>query len=248
MAYRETQIDEFFPVAGVDNESQGFRDNFSAIKDTLVQIKSDVEDIQETRLDITSLATDLNGNTITNFILSNSAESTYTAPNTSSSQEVNFELGSYTTVTLTTPPGDVDYNSPVELEMTTWPETGYAKMRIHVYGRGEGYRIPFTFIGQGAAQQSVIKVEEGWPTVLDIESSSEPMVFEFWTTDAGNNVFGKYLGEFSANAKPPKLLSVADSAARDALDYEVGTIVLNIATSTVQVCVDDTVPTWVDLN
>jgi hypothetical protein len=34
MPYRVTEIDAQFPVAGIDNESQGFRDNFASIKDS----------------------------------------------------------------------------------------------------------------------------------------------------------------------------------------------------------------------
>ena len=73
MPYRETQINEAFPVAGVDNESQGFRDNFSAIKDTLVQTKSDIQDLQESRLDISSPDTNMSGNTITDVNLKGSS-------------------------------------------------------------------------------------------------------------------------------------------------------------------------------
>ena len=39
-------IDGEYPVAGIDNDTQGFRDNFSIIKDSLAAAKAEVEDLQ----------------------------------------------------------------------------------------------------------------------------------------------------------------------------------------------------------
>ena len=36
-------IDQTFPVAGQDNDSQGFRDNFSNIKTSLTKVKADLD-------------------------------------------------------------------------------------------------------------------------------------------------------------------------------------------------------------
>jgi hypothetical protein len=41
-----SSIDETFPIAGKDNDSQGFRDNFQSIKNSLEAAKSEVEDLQ----------------------------------------------------------------------------------------------------------------------------------------------------------------------------------------------------------
>ena len=41
-----TSIDATFPVAGQDNDSQGFRDNFNQIKTDLTNAKSELEDLQ----------------------------------------------------------------------------------------------------------------------------------------------------------------------------------------------------------
>ena len=39
-------IDETYPIAGRDNDSQGFRDNFSVIKNNFQAAKSEIEDLQ----------------------------------------------------------------------------------------------------------------------------------------------------------------------------------------------------------
>jgi hypothetical protein len=41
-------IDDTFPVEGIDNKSQGFRDNFIAIKEALAIAKDEIETLQET--------------------------------------------------------------------------------------------------------------------------------------------------------------------------------------------------------
>lgn len=38
-------IDGNYPVAGQDNDSQGFRDNFTNIKNNLTYSKSEIEDL-----------------------------------------------------------------------------------------------------------------------------------------------------------------------------------------------------------
>ena len=39
-------VDGTFPTAGQDNSSQGFRDNFTAIKNNFTEAKTDIESIQ----------------------------------------------------------------------------------------------------------------------------------------------------------------------------------------------------------
>lgn len=42
----DTTIDETYPVAGVDNDSQGFRDNFNIIKSNFVAAKAEITELQ----------------------------------------------------------------------------------------------------------------------------------------------------------------------------------------------------------
>ena len=41
-----SSIDETYPIAGKDNDSQGFRDNFSYIKNGLETAKGEITDLQ----------------------------------------------------------------------------------------------------------------------------------------------------------------------------------------------------------
>ena len=42
----DTGVNKDYPVAGQDNDSQGFRDNFNVIKDNFVAAKSEIETLQ----------------------------------------------------------------------------------------------------------------------------------------------------------------------------------------------------------
>ena len=42
----DTTIDDTYPVAGIDNDSQGFRDNFNIIKSNFVAAKAELTELQ----------------------------------------------------------------------------------------------------------------------------------------------------------------------------------------------------------
>ena len=56
-------IDQTYPVAGQDNDSQGFRDNFSNIKTSLTKVKADL-DALDTNTAKLNVSNDFNGNQI----------------------------------------------------------------------------------------------------------------------------------------------------------------------------------------
>jgi hypothetical protein len=55
-------IDTTYPVAGQDNDSQGFRDNFTNLKTALTYAKSEIEDLQSKAV----LKSALSGTTLDN--------------------------------------------------------------------------------------------------------------------------------------------------------------------------------------
>jgi hypothetical protein len=64
-------INENFPAAGQDNDSQGFRDNFARIKTALGTAQGEITYLNTNAVDKTQ-NNDLGGNTISNLILKNS--------------------------------------------------------------------------------------------------------------------------------------------------------------------------------
>jgi hypothetical protein len=56
-----TDIDAEYPVAGQDNDSQGFRDNFTTIKNSLATAKSEITTLESTTAKLNA-TNDFNGN------------------------------------------------------------------------------------------------------------------------------------------------------------------------------------------
>ena len=93
-----TSIDATFPVAGQDNDSQGFRDNFSQIKTQLDTASSEITTIQ-TNQAVTNATTNFNGHDIQNAILIDVGQKVVAKVSVSGSISLDFEDGNVTTLT-----------------------------------------------------------------------------------------------------------------------------------------------------
>lgn len=137
MAYRHTEIDQFFPVAGVDNDSQGFRDNFDAIKETLGTVESDINTLQTESFNITLTETDLNGNTVLGAHLKQPTFEFNQGGAVGSSQNISFLNGNYQVFTVNT--------NNVNFSLSDWPVSEkYGSIRVHLYGNGTALSITAT--------------------------------------------------------------------------------------------------------
>jgi hypothetical protein len=121
-----------FPVFGQDNPTQGFRDNFTNIKNNLNFAKQEIEDLQnkavlKTALTGTTLTNDLQGAVLENPQLKAYTISYYDLDAQSGNIAVDFEVGNFQKITTT---GDIN------LALTNWPATsgsglvGYASLRL----------------------------------------------------------------------------------------------------------------------
>ena len=94
-------VDGTYPKAGQDNSSQGFRDNFSAIKDNFTEAKTEIEDLQSNKA-----STNANSN-FSNYVVSqatfkDTAETVYPHGTVSSGAvTLNHKNGHYQTLTIT---------------------------------------------------------------------------------------------------------------------------------------------------
>lgn len=201
MPYRIDQIDSTYPVAGVDNESQGFRDNFSAIKDSLSQAQQDIVGLQSTRVDRTDEETNFNNNTIKNINLGNVSYDSFLLTgltnNNVEGQPVDYSNGSYQSLSISS--GTTEIN-PQLLSFENWPELGrYAVIRVQVNSQ-TGPEQFFKFVYPPAVSffydSSWPRVDDEIQTVLSITGTNKTKVFEFWTVNSGQNIFARYLGEF----------------------------------------------------
>jgi len=118
-----------YPVAGQDNDSQGFRDNFTNIRNNLAYTKSELEDLQakvvlKTALSGTTLTNELNGSRLGGAQLINTTE-------------VISDKGAVGgSIVLSYPEGNVQRLSTTGsllINLSNWPASGIAgKLRIIV--------------------------------------------------------------------------------------------------------------------
>lgn len=126
-------IDNTFPVAGQDNDSQGFRDNFTNTKNNFIFTKAEIEDLQlngifKANLSGAVLDNDMAGTQIKNAktlgfreTVNNLGEVSGASPGVT----VDFSQGSYVTMTLI---GSTTIDS-----FSNWAPAGtHAKLRIAV--------------------------------------------------------------------------------------------------------------------
>lgn len=182
-----TDIDETYPVAGQDNDSQGFRDNFSTIKDNFSAAAAEIETLQTNTAKLNAL-NDFSNNTITNAVLIKNTEEVFNSGNLLNGQNVSFNNGHYQTAGI-----DGDFT----LTLSDWPATGYlGKIRIVLTGEGD---IQWSTEAGGA-----IRYDSAFPHVdavsqrgkVTLSSTTVARVFDFWTGDAGITVYAQHVGDY----------------------------------------------------
>ena len=95
-------IDKDYPVAGQDNDSQGFRDNFNTIKTSLATAKTEITALQDDTAK-TNTPNDFDGNIIREANMQANTEVTYPTGNLTGSTNIDFNNGHYQIVTPTGP-------------------------------------------------------------------------------------------------------------------------------------------------
>ena len=98
-------IDGAYPVAGQDNDSQGFRDNFTNTKTNFSYAAAEITDLQnkavlKSALTGTTLDNDMGGSILSNAQLQDMSETKVSLQSVVGSQILDYEAGPYFTLTL----------------------------------------------------------------------------------------------------------------------------------------------------
>jgi hypothetical protein len=115
-------IDGTYPVAGQDNNSQGFRDNFTNIKTNFQYAEDEITELQskallKSALTGTTLDNDMLGSLIYNATIADFGASRLALGTVGGSQTINYALGHFQTLTT---------SSSVNLSFTNFPTSGIA--------------------------------------------------------------------------------------------------------------------------
>lgn len=133
-------LDSDFPVAGIDNDSQGFRDNFSVIKIALETAASEISVLQSTTAKLgTEETNDFLGGIVTNVQLRNSFHTTTVVP----ANTIDVGGGISITGNAGEDPGGGDYfkiikdsNTPIAINWPENPNGNYIKIRLEITAVG----------------------------------------------------------------------------------------------------------------
>ena len=180
-----TSIDATYPVAGQDNSSQGFRDNFTIIKSNFQSAYTEITALQTNAI-LSGQTNDLNGTTtITNGIFNGSRETLYSITGYTSPIAVNFTNGTYQKITLT--------GSTTVSSFSNWPSSAstVSRLRLEVVVNNTSWTMTWPST-----------VTLGYTTLANISSrtitftNTGTYIFEISSTDGGTNF---YLNDLSRN-------------------------------------------------
>lgn len=187
-------INENFPVAGQDNDTQTFRDNFDTIKNSLREAKDEITDLQDNTAK-TNEDNDFNLKIIQNAVLQYNRIQKFNYGTVTENTTVEFQNGNYqifyvannVSMDFLNFPGDTaaypDETTPI----------GMGKVTLELYSAGEGSSWTINFVTSGG---TVIKKDPSFPGSLTVDSITNPVFVEVWRHSA-DVIFMRYLGQYS---------------------------------------------------
>jgi hypothetical protein len=188
-----------YPVAGQDNDSQGFRDNFTAIRAGLSTAKDEITELQTNGVDVTESINNLQGTTLTNGLYNQFSgtflpltQSANTVPNYLT-MSANFTLGAVQQFTIR--------YTGTQINFTNWPVNNtpaganyHSSLKIIVKPVDAVSTRTITF---GASLGGSVKKATGDAQLTQVSATATmslgqtglTYVLEAWTVDSGQTVF-----------------------------------------------------------
>ena len=176
-----TGIDTAYPVAGQDNDSQGFRDNFTNLKTALDTAKTEITDLEskavlKSALSGDTLSNDGGGAVLEDFELKDMSETRVAKGTVSGAQTFDYESGSYQTLTT---------SGSVTIAFSNFPAAGkVGTMRIEINVANVAHTI--TLPSAVDIGQDQLIGSNGARVITPDRTGVH--IFEFVTDDAGTSI------------------------------------------------------------
>jgi hypothetical protein len=205
-------IDGAYPVAGQDNDSQGFRDNFTNTKTNFAYAAAEITDLQskavlKAALDGTVLNNDMGGSILANAQLQDMSETRVALGTVSGAQTINYAAGPYYTLTT---------SGSVSIAFTNLPpagQLGRVRLQITVASTAHTLTLPVAVsVGTSNIQ--------GYSANIITFNQTGTFEFEFETNDGGSTIT---IIDQNRNLDPMYLPSAEDLAAAAAASLAVTT-------------------------
>lgn len=193
-------IDGAYPVAGQDNDSQGFRDNFTNTRTNFAFAAQEITDLQnkvllKAALTGTVLNNDMAGSILSNGQLQAMSETRVALGSISGAQTINYAAGPYYTLTM---------SGNVSIAFTNFPASGtLGRVRVRVTATaGQQLTLP-------AAVSIGTSNVQGFASNVITFNQSGTFEFEFETQDGGSSIT---IIDLNRNRDPIYLPSAEDLA------------------------------------
>jgi len=179
-------VDGAYPVAGQDNNSQGFRDNFTNIKSNFQYAEDEINDLQnkvllKAALTGTTLDNDLGGNSLIDAQIQDFSATRVALGTTSGTVAVNYAAGHYQTVTT---------SGSITLAFSNWPSAGlegWVTVRVTVASTAHTLTLPAA-VGASASAASVLGIIGIASNVITFPQTGT-YEFQFHSDDGGATVY-----------------------------------------------------------
>jgi hypothetical protein len=205
-------IDGAYPVAGQDNNSQGFRTNFTNTVTNFQYAANEITDLQnnavlKAALTGTTLDNNMNGSLLYNYLAKEVSQTTSLLGTTSGTVTLNWANGSYQTLTT---------SGSVTLGFSNFPAAGVSAsivLQITVGSTAHTLTLP-------AAVSIGISNLQGYASNVITFNKTGTYIFEFTTVNGGSTVS---VVDLIRNRDPIYLPSSEDLAASAAANLSVTT-------------------------
>ena len=179
-------IDGAYPVAGQDNNSQGFRDNFTNTKTNFTYAANEITDLQnnvllKSALTGTTLDNNMGGALLYDALIQDFAATRVAIGTVSGAQTVNYASGHYQTLTT---------SGSVSLAFSNFPTSGtqgWIIVRVTVASTAHTLTLPAA-VGSGASAASVLGIQGISSNVISFAETGT-YEFLFHTEDGGTTVY-----------------------------------------------------------
>ena len=179
-AINPNDIDGTYPIAGQDNNSQGFRDNFTNTKTNFQYAANEITDLQsnavlKAALTGTTLNNDMNGSPLSNANISDFSAVAALLGTLSGSVTINYMAGHYQTVTT---------GGSISLAFTNLPAAGnFGIVRVAITVSSNAYTVTLP-----AAVTVGVSNLQGYSAGVISYDQTGTYTYDFTTSDGGTTI------------------------------------------------------------
>ena len=187
-------IDGTYPVAGIDNDTQGFRDNFTIIKTGLATAQSEITTLENSTAKLNA-SNDFLGTDVANANFSLNTEKYHNIGTVITGQNISLLNGPYQSVGINLSEG----TDTINFTLADWPDRDHvSKITVQFVGNDTAKEVTFNVEGGGTIKYNPDYPRAAGIASLTVDSSTDPVIVDFWSYNQGTTVYAEYRGRFES--------------------------------------------------